>query len=157
MKKMLTALLIMGTFALLAPACKKKPKDEDLKAAIEKVLAPGVTVAVADGVATLTGEVADEATKTAAEAAAKAVEGVKSVTNSLSVTPPPPPVEIAAEPALVQAVNTAVASFKGVTAEVKEGVVVLSGEIKKADMARLMAAVMALKPKSVDNSNLKTK
>ena len=83
-------------FALFMMACGKS--DADLqKAATDKLTADkvvGVTVAVKDGVATLTGEVADAAVKTKAEATVKGVEGVKSVTNSCTVKPaptPPPP------------------------------------------------------------------
>lgn len=52
---------------------------------------PGVSVSVKDGVATISGEVADEATKMAVETAAKGIKGVKSITNSLTIPPPPPP------------------------------------------------------------------
>jgi hyperosmotically inducible periplasmic protein len=152
MKKILTGLLLLGAFVALTPACKKKPKDEDLKAAIEKVVGSGVTVNVAEGVATLSGEVMDDAAKTAAETAAKAVEGVASVTNNITIAPPPPPpVEIAVDQELIKSVADAVSMFKGVSAEVKDGVVTLTGEIKKADLAKLMSSVMALKPKSVEN------
>ena len=83
-------------FALFMRACGKS--DADLqKAATDKLTADkviGVTVAVKDGVATLTGEVADATVKSKAEASVKTVEGIKSVTNSTTIKPlptPPPP------------------------------------------------------------------
>ena len=73
--------------ALFMSACGKS--DADLtKAATDKLAADkvtGVTVVVKDGVATLTGEVADVTVKTKAEAAVKGVEGIKSVTNSATI------------------------------------------------------------------------
>ena len=84
-------------FALFMMACGKS--DADLqKAATDKLTAEkvtGVTVDVKDGVATLTGEVADAAVKSKAEAAVKGVEGIKSVdvaklTLKPLPTPPPP-------------------------------------------------------------------
>ena len=36
-------------------------------------------------------------------------------------------------------------------ADVKDGVVTLTGEIKKASLPKLMQSLMALKPKKVDN------
>jgi len=79
--------------ALMMAACGKN--DSDLqKAASSKLAADnvsGVTVAVKDGNATLTGEVADITVKTKAEASVKGVEGIKSVDASgLKLKPLPP-------------------------------------------------------------------
>lgn len=132
-------------------SCKsQEKKDAEAKAKIEAA-APGVTVEVKDGVATLSGTVADDAAKAAAEDAAKKVEGVKSVVNNTAVTPPPAPVVINPDEALITAANAAVKDFPGVTASVAAGVVTLNGEIKKADLPKLMQAVNAIKPKKVDN------
>jgi len=67
-------------------------KHADLKTAVNKAIATNtvlstVSTSVDDGVITLSGEVKDDATKLAAEAAAKKVYGVKSVTNNLVVNP----------------------------------------------------------------------
>jgi Flp pilus assembly secretin CpaC len=62
-----------------------KPKDADLQAAIQTKEAAGITVAVAKGDVTLTGEVADDAAKAKAEEIAKAEKGVKSVIISLTI------------------------------------------------------------------------
>src|SRR5258708_39211934 len=80
------------TIALFMSACGKS--DADLtKAATDKLAADkvtGVTVAVKDGVATLTGEVADVTVKSKAETSVKAVDGIKSVTNNCTLKPLPP-------------------------------------------------------------------
>jgi len=91
MKLKIYAVLIMAA-AALAIACGKS--DADLtKAATDKLAADkvaGATVAVKDGVATLTGEVADVTVKTRAEASVKTVDGIKSVTNNITLKPLPP-------------------------------------------------------------------
>jgi len=95
MKKILTIMCLAA--ALTLSACWGK-SDADLQKAAEtavKAKAPSVTVAVKDGVVTLTGEVADAATKAAAETAAK-VDGVKSVDSKLTVKPTPTPTPAAA-------------------------------------------------------------
>ena len=77
--KILAILMLAAAFVLAA--CGKS--DADLqKAANDKLAADkvaGVTVAVKDGVATLTGEIADITVKPKAEASVKSVEGIKSV------------------------------------------------------------------------------
>ena len=134
-------------------ACK--PKDADIQKSVATAVAayPGVSVTVADGVATITGEVADEATKAAIETAAKAVKGVKSVSNSLTIPPPPPPVVINPDETLQQTVGAAITALNlpRVTAAVKDGVVTLTGEIKKADLPTLMQKLNEMKPKSIEN------
>ncbi|MCZ4242624.1 BON domain-containing protein [Pedobacter punctiformis] len=126
------------------------PKDADLQAAIQAKEAAGVTVAVAKGNVTLTGEVADETAKAEAEKIAKAEKGAKSVVNSLTVKPVVP-VVIAEDTTLIKNVADAVKSFPTVKADVKDGVVTLTGQITKASLITLMQHVAALKPKKIEN------
>ncbi|ULQ56174.1 BON domain-containing protein [Flavihumibacter rivuli] len=135
-----------------------KPKDSDIEKSIATAIAsyPGVSVTVKDGVATLTGEAADEATRAAIEAAAKAVKGVKSVSNSLTLPPPPPPpapVVINPDEALQKSVGDLLtgSTYSKVKADIKEGVVTLTGEIKKADLPGLIQKLNEMKPKKVEN------
>ena len=90
MKKILVVLCLAA--ALTLSACWGKSDADLQKASADavKAKAPTATVAVKDGVATLTGEVADQAAKDAAGVAAK-VDGIKSVDNKLTVKPPPAP------------------------------------------------------------------
>ncbi|HNE51223.1 MAG TPA: BON domain-containing protein [Chitinophagales bacterium] len=149
--------LFLLIFAISVAFVSCKPKDADIKTAIEQAIAAipdasNAVIAVKDGVATITGEFKDDATKAAVETAAKAVKGVKSVVNNGTVTPPPPPpVTISADDTLIKGVNDAVKDFTTVKADVKDGVVTLTGEIKKASLPKLMQSLMALKPKKVDN------
>src|SRR5688500_14960492 len=98
--KFLTVLTV--AIALFITACGKS--DADLTKAVQDRLTAdnvsGVTVAVNDGVATLSGQVADITVKNKAEASAKAVEGVKSVTNGITLRPLPVATPAAADPAL---------------------------------------------------------
>jgi osmotically-inducible protein OsmY len=141
--------------ALFFIACGKS--DADLtKAATDKLTADkvtGVTVAVKDGVATLTGEVADITVKTKAETSVKAVEGVKSVTNSITLkalpTPPPPSPDKMIEGTINEALTKK--GITGVTVTVSNGEVTLSGKVDKAKMADVMMAANESKPKKVIN------
>src|SRR5438874_13404748 len=97
MKVKLFTVLVLAA-ALILSACGKNDLDLQ-KAATDKLAADkiaGVNVAVKDGVATLTGEVADAAVKSKAEASVKSVEGIKSVINNCTLKPPPPTPEVSA-------------------------------------------------------------
>ncbi|WP_240432825.1 BON domain-containing protein [Taibaiella koreensis] len=150
----MTLTLVAGLAAGMTSCKSQEKKDAEAKAKIEAA-APGVTVVVKDGVATLSGEMADEAAKTAAEEAAKKVEGVKSVVNQTTVAPPPAPapapVVVNPDDSLTSAATAAIQEYPGVTVTVKDGVVTLNGEIKKADLPKLMQKVNEIKPKKVEN------
>jgi osmotically-inducible protein OsmY len=157
--KFLTVLALAA--ALMLAACGKS--DADLtKAASDKLAADkvtGVTVAVKDGVATLTGEVADITVKTKAEASVKGVEGIKSVTNSITLKPlPPAPTPMGDDKMMEGTINENLkkANVTGVTVAVSNGEVTLTGEVAKADLAKAMQAANAANPKKVNNQ-LKTK
>lgn len=146
--------LMMGVFFY---ACK--PSDAKVQKEVNDKLstaAPGVIAEVKDGVATLSGEVVDEAAKTTAEDAAKGVKGVKSITNNIMVTPPPPPpppVVINPDDILRNSVDSAFQAkgITGVTATVANGEVTLTGTIKRADLKKVMQAANEIKPKKVNN------
>jgi hyperosmotically inducible protein len=157
-QKLSSLLLLIGAVALISTStgCKKKPKDADIKAAIETALkadpsAATTMVDVKEGIATISGECKDDACKANCEKMVAGIKGVKSVVNNCTVMPP---VVINPDDILGNAVTDALASFQGVTATVKEGAIMLGGEIKKADLAKLMMALNALNPKKVDNSGL---
>jgi osmotically-inducible protein OsmY len=142
--------------ALFISACGKS--DADLqKAAADKLTADkvtGVTVAVKDGAATLTGEVADITVKNKAEASVKSVEGIKSVTNSLTTKPPPTPEPASPDKMLEGTINESLKKkgISGVTVAVKDGEVSLSGTVDKAKVAEVMMVANEAKPKKVINN-----
>jgi hyperosmotically inducible periplasmic protein len=145
------ALATVLTISFALAACG--PKDADIKANVDQAISgvQGVTVDVAKGVATISGQFADSATRTSTEAAVKAVKGVKSVVDNSTVTPPPPPVVISPDDSLKTNVMAALKDYPTLSADVKDGVVTLTGEIKRADLQKAMQAVNALHPKKVEN------
>ncbi|MFT3902238.1 MAG: BON domain-containing protein [Niabella sp.] len=151
MKRILAAIAI-AAFVFTLPACKGK-SDADLKTAVETALQAnpglaGAVVDVKDGVATISGEVKDAAAQAAVEAATKAVKGIKSVQNNTTL---PAPVVINPDETLTNLVKEAIKDNPTVSASVASGVVTLTGEIKKADLPKLMQKVNALKPQKVEN------
>ena len=148
----------MITAFLLLPSCK--PKDSDIQASIEtmKKATPemaGVMASVNDGIVTLTGECKDDAAKTVSEKTVGAVKGVKQVIDNCTLTPPPPPppapVVIAPDDPLSKEVADATKDYPGVHSDVRDGVITLTGEIKRADLKTLMMGLHTLKPKKIDN------
>jgi osmotically-inducible protein OsmY len=155
--KFITVLTL--AFALFMSACGKS--DADLtKAATDKLAADkviGVTVAVKDGVATLTGEVADAAVKTKAEASVKTVEGIKSVTNNCTIKPAPTPPPASPDKMIEGTVSEAIKKLgiKGVTATVTNGEINLSGEVaSKEELVKVMQAASEAKgnAKKINNN-----
>ena len=147
-----TALL----FSMTIPGCKSKVKDSDVRTSAETSLRSnpdlsGVNVEIKDGVATLSGQVKDNASREAAESTVKGVKGVKSVNNNITVMPAPAPVEITADDPLKSGVTDAIKDHPGVTADVNDGVITLTGQINKTDLSRLMQKLNALKPKRIEN------
>ncbi len=131
--------------ALFMSACGKS--DADLtKAANEKLAADkvvGVAVAVKDGVATLTGEVADVTVKSKAEASVKTVEGIKSVVNSCTTKPLPVATPAATDPALTGKLNEAMkkAGVGGLTIEVVNGKATIKGTVPAAKYAEVVKVI----------------
>lgn len=135
-----------------------KPKDSDIQAKItQKFTATpelsGVNATVSDGVATLTGEVKDNAAKQRAETDAKDVKGVKSVVDNITVSAPPPPPVVTASPdsALSQGVVDATKDYPGVSATVNNGEITLTGTIKRSDLTKLMQTLNSLHPTKINN------
>lgn len=148
-------LAIVFLFTMAFTGCK--PKDSDIQTNVQEKIngmpdASGINVAVNDGVATLTGQVNDEATKAEAAKAAEEVNGVKSVVNNLTVPPPPPPVSISDDAALTQGVTDATKDFPTVAAVVTDGEITLTGSIERSNLPTLMQSLNALNPKKVNNN-----
>ena len=133
-----------------------KPKDSDVQAKITEKFAAtpevaGATATVADGVATLSGEVSNPEAQAQAETLAKEIKGVKSVVNNLTVTPPPPPPVVSPDAALEQGVTDATKDFPTVKASVSNGEITLTGTIKRADLQKLMQTLNTLNPSKINN------
>ncbi|MEO7924619.1 MAG: BON domain-containing protein [Chitinophagaceae bacterium] len=150
--------IILTLFIALAvgfTACKKKMKDADIKAAIETALradpmAVNTSVSVMNGVATITGECKDEASKIHCGEMVKGVKGVKDVINNCTVTPASVPVVNADDEALTRGVTDALKDHPGLKFSLREGKIVLTGEITKAKWTALKQMLDKLKPKGYD-------
>jgi hyperosmotically inducible protein len=163
--KLLMAIAIVTTVSFVS--CK--PKDADIKTAVEAKLnampdmIKGATVDVKDGVATLSGECKDDMCKMECEKVAKEVKGVKSVVANFTL-PAPPPAVVAPPASLTttldaatqQKVKDGLKDIKGVTVEFDADKAVLSGEVSKADRMKIMQMLGAAKVKS-DASKLTDK
>lgn len=158
----ITKMLMAVAFATTLGFTGCAPKDADIKTAVENKLKEKpdmvtATVDVTSGVATLNGECKDAMCKAECEKMAKDVKGVKSVVNNLAIAAPPPPpmttapVTISPDDTLSKAVTDATKDFASVKADVKDGVVTLTGDIKKADLKTLMMSLNSLKPKKIEN------
>ncbi len=144
---MKTKLLTVLCLALVVAAAACGKSDADVQKAVAAKLAAdnvaGVTAAVNDGVVTLTGEVADITVKNKAEASAKTVEGVKSVTNNTTLRPLPTPAPAPADPMLKGKVeeNLKKAGCTGATVTIADGTVTLSGTVPDAKFAECVKVV----------------
>lgn len=151
--KFLTVLSI--AIALFISSCGKS--DADLQKAVQDKLTAdnvtGVTVAVKDGVATLTGEVADVTVKSKAETSAKAVEGIKSVTNSLTTKPLPAATPAAADPALTGKITEDLkkAGCEGASVTVVGGKVTVTGTVPKAKYTTCIQTIQQSGITGIDN------
>lgn len=149
------SILLGMSFTFLLVACG--PKDADIQKEITAKLTelPGVSVTVEKGVATISGTCKDDAFKQNAESIVKGIKGVKSVVNNCEIPAPEPvvaaPVEINPDAVLTTSVNEVVKTYSGVTASVKDGVVTLTGDIKRSQLQNLIKSVQELKPKKVEN------
>jgi osmotically-inducible protein OsmY len=154
MKNFFTIIAI-AAFALAMPACKGKVSDAEIKTAAEAAIQAnpvlaGIAVDVANGVATLSGTVTADAVKLAADSTVSLIKGINSVTNNIVVAPP----IISNDEQLQTAIIDAIKDHPTVQAAVKDSVVTLTGEIKKADLATLMQKVQASRPKKVVSDGL---
>jgi hyperosmotically inducible periplasmic protein len=136
-------------------------KDSDIQEKISQAInadpdLTNVKSIVKDGVVTLSGEVKDDVAKAASESLIKPIKGVKSVVDNITITPPPPPPVMAtpvtsADDELMKGVTDATKDFPSVKAAVNNGVITLTGEIKRSNLAKLLQSLSSLRAKKIDN------
>lgn len=162
MNKRLPIMVVIAlVLSIFAAACGKK--DADIQKAVQDKLSAdgvsGVTATVHDGVATLTGEVADITVKSKAETSAKGVDGVKSVTNNISLKALPTPTPPIADPALTGKVteNLKKAGCTGANVSVQNGKVTITGTVPADKYVECIQVVNQSGVGSVDNQLQKAK
>lgn len=149
-------LLVMGCCVLFS--CKVK--DSDITTAISSLTTAipgvsGVTPDVKDGVVTISGAFPSDSAKSAYDAIVKGIKGVNTVTDNATILPPPPPpapVVISPDSALQSGVADATKDYPSVQTSVSDGVVTLTGDIKRTDLQKLMESLHSLKPKKIVNN-----
>ena len=155
--RLLIAVLAFSTITLIS--CKGKQTDAEIQASINEKIAQndemkGLTASVSNGVVNLSGECPTEECRKDCVDEVKKVNGVTDVQNNIrvaSIAAPPAPVDIAADETLITSVNDVVKKYDGVEADVKDGVVSLRGEIKRANLQDLIISLNELKPRKVEN------
>lgn len=140
-------------------SCKSKPKDADIKTAIETALkadpmAANTIVSVDKGVATITGECMDDACKTHCGELVKGIKGVKEVINNCSVKPA---IVNSSDEVLSQGLMDALKDNPGVTGTVEMGKIVLTGSIAKDKWMELKSVLDKLTPKGYQLDGLTIK
>ena len=151
--KIMFSILLMSSMFFIG--CGQK--DSDIKASVEEKLKTNtemttpLTVSVTDGVVSLSGQCKDEACKAKCEELAKSAKGVKSVVNNAVVATTSAPVQTSTDDALTTGVKDATKDHPTVQASVNNGVVTLTGEIKRDQLQKLMQTLNTLNPVKIEN------
>lgn len=153
--------VLLFTLAITVGVTSCGPKDLNIQKTIQTTLsampeAANVAVTVIDGEATLTGNVTDDATKAIVESSVAGIKNVKSVVNNLEIVAPAPDfTEL--DSIITSNLIDALKDHPTVSATVKEGVITLTGDIKKNNLPALMQKLSALNPVKIDNTSLTVK
>ncbi|MEO6948610.1 MAG: BON domain-containing protein [Ginsengibacter sp.] len=154
MTKALIAVIFSASILLFS--CK--PKDASIQTSVNANLAAspecnGATATVEDGIATLTGEVKDDACKSLAATKAVEVKGVKSVVNNLTTSMSGAVTDATMNSGneLAQGVTDATNDFPTVKTSVNNGEITLTGSIKRSDLKTLMQSLNSLHPTKINN------
>ena len=143
---------------LVLIACKEEKKEKDIAevvASTARVIDKNITTEVIEGEVTMKGEVADEATKTAALNAVKHVEGVKSIKSQLTVkvAASRPPQMSETDIRLKTAIDSMLKlqNISGVDITVSNGEVTLSGQVNRTQEVAIMKIAGDARPSRVNN------
>lgn len=157
MKKYLFIALAAFSFMTLSQSCKKKPKDEDIQKAAAEVVAKldlkGGSVSVKEGVATVTGECADQACSDKCKKAFEdaKVKGVKSTDWQVKLAPPPVQnMPAAADDAIKNAVAPLLKDLKGAAVAVANGIATVTGVTDAAKRGAIKQALTTAGAKNVE-------
>lgn len=158
MKKTIKMSALALMMSIAAVSCKKKKaNDTELTSRATAVVAtyPGASVVVQEGTAHLSGTFADEATKNAAIADLRKVEGVQDVMDMANVVPVPSvdpmPMNSAVDPSVVQRTQDALKDYPNVKAEVVSGRLTLTGTATPDQARQIKMSVDALNIGAYDN------
>lgn len=151
MKKTITMAALAIAVSFASVSCKKKVSDADLQTKATTVVTstPTATVEIKEGVAHLSGTFPDQASKDAAIASLKAIEGVKDVHDMAKVEAAAPEMPVqttsAVDPMVQQKVQDAVKDFPTVKVEVVNNELTLTGNVSSIQARKIKESVDALK------------
>ncbi|OOG19115.1 hypothetical protein BWD42_03975 [Sphingobacterium sp. CZ-UAM] len=161
----LNRLLLIFSFGVLPffHACRSPETDDKLKSKIEAALADnqGITVDVEEGNVTLNGQLGSDSLKQVVEKKTKIAggENIKSIHNNIMVNLPEPEdarekyheiVEGAVDSTLTRDVNRVLEDFPTITAQVRGGIIIATGNIEKTKIDSLKKRLEHIKPKGID-------
>ena len=93
---------------------------------------------------------------TACKNKAKENESTESTTTvapaQIDTTPAPPPITVAPYDTLAAGVRDATKDYPGVTANVENGEITLTGNITRDKLTKLMTSLHSLRPKKINNN-----
>jgi hyperosmotically inducible periplasmic protein len=130
-----------------------KSKDKDIKQSIavgtkEELMFAGVNYTVRNGVVTLTGNCPGEELKNKMIKRVLSTSGVKNVVDRVAIGP----VVLDQDFVLKQKVDSVLSRYAGAASSVKNGVVYLSGDVKKAEAEKLLQSLNKLPLGSIVNN-----
>ena len=127
------------TLAVIISGCAKSDTgiQRDVRDKLQSDGISGVTATVDQGVVTLAGEVGSDAIRAKAEDSVRAIDGVKSVVNKITLKSQP---LSASDQALKNKIeeNWKTAGCDGAAVEVKDGVAMVSGTVPDAKYAQCL-------------------
>lgn len=141
MKKVIFIMLSVFFAGITLQSCSDN--DTKIKQEVEKALKAqysNVSVAIKDKVVTLTGVLENQTERTLAENVVKAIPGIKSVVNNITVQEPTPTVKVDVDANIRTAIENLykTSNYTDVKVTVANGEVVLSGNVKRADLQKVM-------------------
>lgn len=136
---------------LLNMGCSQQSLDKEIKAdMVTKTKTDlnfaGVSYTVEGGVVTLTGICPSEKSRAEAEKTIKSINIVKSINNQIIIAP----LTLTSDLPLKQSVDSVLAAYPTIQADVTQQVVTLKGKAKKQETDKLMPAINMLHPAKID-------
>ena len=144
-------------------SCRSPESDDELRSKIEDELktTAGIEVEVKEGNVTLDGQIGSDSLKQEIEDKTRLIGGedIKSIHNNIIVNLPEPEdarekyheiVGGAIDSTLTRDVNRVLEDFPTITAQVKEGIIIATGNIEKLRIDTLKKRLAHIKPKGID-------
>lgn len=156
MKKIALIITCVLLSSVAFQSCKQS--DQSLNNDVEKVLKdnyPSISATTNDGVVTLTGTVDTPEAKNVVGESVRSVNNVKSVVNNIRVREMTPAAPVASPDATIKTDIVAKlqsAGFNDVQVEVNNGEVILSGNLNRSDLTRVMQIANEARPSRVTNN-----